>query len=406
MKTISISARFAVFILLFTSPLLNQAHAKKTPKPKITQELLIKVADESLLPQLKMPFEPLGQNWFALRNTRRLSWTEIQNQRGVIFLQQNFPLQLTDTYMLQDSLRRAALAKLVKRNAHLLELNDSSTHDAELHLSIPSHSYSQGQEKLQVAILGTGVDFGDELVKNHISINHQEIANNGIDDDDNGFIDDNYGWDFLENSNLPIEKNSRPEEILTHGGNPGQGTHSAKILLTKQKRSHSELIPIRILNAQGKGKLSDLLRGSFYALQRNARIIHLQASLDENSLNSPALQELLSLIESAGSKLVYPEIILEQNDACPNTDDQSLVATFKKISEEDENSLAIDFLGYKVEFSKIQNALATYTQTLISTWARNTGASQETIRNKADPQLQKLRCIVASELQGSNLYKN
>lgn len=406
MKTISIPARLAVFILLFSSPLASQARAKKSPKPKITQELLIKVANESIVQQLKMPFEALGQNWFALRNTRRLSWTEIQNQKGVIFLQQNSSIQLADNYMLEDSLRRAALTKLIKRNSHLLDSPEALADDAELHIPLPSSTYTQGQEKLKVAILGTGVNFGDDLVRNHISINHQEIANNGIDDDHNGFIDDSYGWDFLENSNLPFERNSRPEETLTHGGNPGQGTHSAKILLTQKRQPSSEIIPIRILNSQGKGRLSDFLRGSFYALQRNARVIHLQASLEDSERQSPALRELFSLIDASGSKLVYPEIILELNDPCPAADDKTLIANLKKLFDENENSLAIDFLGYKVEFSKVQSALATYTHALLNTWARNTKASQEIVRNKTAPELQKLRCFVASELKGADLYKN
>lgn len=406
MKTISISARFAVFILLLLSPLLSQARTKKAPKPQISQELLIKVANESPLQQLKMPFTPLGRNWFVLRNTRHLSWAEIQNQDGVIFLQQNSAIQLAENYKLQDSLRRAALTKLIKRNAHLLEVEEASPHDAELQITFPPQTYSQGHEKLKVALLGTGIDLADNNVRNHIAINHKEIADNGIDDDNNGLIDDINGWDFVENSNLPMEKTLRPEEILTLGGNPGQGTHAARKLLTDKTHSQTELLPIRILNAQGVGKLSDLLHGTFYALENNARIIHVQASLEDSLRRTPALQELLTIAEEAGSKFVYPDIILETEETCPAADDKNLIATLKKISEEDGRSLAIDFLGYKVEFSKIQSALTTYTQALISTWSRNTKASQETVRNKTANDLKKLRCVVATEMNGSELYKN
>jgi cell wall-associated protease len=48
-----------------------------------------------------------------------------------------------------------------------------------------------------VAIIDSGVDIDHEDLKEHIWTNDNEIPDNGIDDDGNGYIDDIHGWNFL-----------------------------------------------------------------------------------------------------------------------------------------------------------------------------------------------------------------
>ena len=48
-----------------------------------------------------------------------------------------------------------------------------------------------------VATLDTQIDLNHEDLKNQIWVNKEEIPNNGIDDDQNGYIDDTNGWNFL-----------------------------------------------------------------------------------------------------------------------------------------------------------------------------------------------------------------
>lgn len=55
-------------------------------------------------------------------------------------------------------------------------------------------------KKVVVAILDSGVDIDHEDLKDNIWVNPNEIANNGIDDDNNGYVDDVHGWNFLGNA--------------------------------------------------------------------------------------------------------------------------------------------------------------------------------------------------------------
>jgi subtilisin family serine protease len=51
-----------------------------------------------------------------------------------------------------------------------------------------------------VGVIDSGVDIEHEDLKGKIWVNAGEIAGNGIDDDNNGYIDDVHGWNFLGNA--------------------------------------------------------------------------------------------------------------------------------------------------------------------------------------------------------------
>jgi subtilisin family serine protease len=54
-----------------------------------------------------------------------------------------------------------------------------------------------------VAIVDTGVDRTHPDLADHIWTNLGEVADNGLDDDGNGLVDDTWGWDFCHDDNNP-----------------------------------------------------------------------------------------------------------------------------------------------------------------------------------------------------------
>lgn len=60
----------------------------------------------------------------------------------------------------------------------------------------------KGKKSTQVvvAVIDSGIDIEHEDLKGKIWVNNDEIPNNGIDDDKNGYIDDVNGWNFIGNS--------------------------------------------------------------------------------------------------------------------------------------------------------------------------------------------------------------
>jgi subtilisin family serine protease len=59
--------------------------------------------------------------------------------------------------------------------------------------------------KVIVAVIDGGVDIGHEDLKDRIWTNPREVAGNGRDDDNNGFVDDVHGWNFIGGAGGSVE---------------------------------------------------------------------------------------------------------------------------------------------------------------------------------------------------------
>lgn len=56
-----------------------------------------------------------------------------------------------------------------------------------------------------IGIVDSGVDFKQTSLSKHIWVNPGEIPNNGLDDEQDGYIDDLNGWNFVENNGLLLD---------------------------------------------------------------------------------------------------------------------------------------------------------------------------------------------------------
>lgn len=59
-----------------------------------------------------------------------------------------------------------------------------------------------------VAVIDSGVDIFHEDLEGNIWVNEDEIPENGIDDDNNGYVDDVYGWSFIGGAEGNINKDT------------------------------------------------------------------------------------------------------------------------------------------------------------------------------------------------------
>jgi subtilisin family serine protease len=72
-----------------------------------------------------------------------------------------------------------------------------------------------GSDAVYVAVLDEGIDINHPDLTPNIGRNPGEISGNGIDDDGNGYIDDEYGWDFVSNDKTVFD-NAKKDSHGTH----------------------------------------------------------------------------------------------------------------------------------------------------------------------------------------------
>jgi subtilisin family serine protease len=77
------------------------------------------------------------------------------------------------------------------------------------------------------AIIDTGADILHPDLKDNIWTNSREIPDNGLDDDNNGYIDDIHGWDFCGNGGFGSSEDAGDNDPTDEDGH---GTHCAGIV--------------------------------------------------------------------------------------------------------------------------------------------------------------------------------
>lgn len=120
-----------------------------------------------------------------------------------------------------------------------------------------------------IAIIDTGVDTEHPDLKDNLWVNEAELnGEDYIDDDNNGFADDVYGWDFIKNHPLESDPNGHGTHcagIAAAVGNNGIGITGAN--------PDALIMPVTVLGADGTGDIATLARGIDYAVANGADVI-------------------------------------------------------------------------------------------------------------------------------------
>lgn len=89
----------------------------------------------------------------------------------------------------------------INHNWYNKSASKDSIYGAEVDRSYQELLKNKTSTTIIVAVIDGGIDITHEDLKNNIWVNKKEIPNNNIDDDENGYIDDIHGWNFLGNAN-------------------------------------------------------------------------------------------------------------------------------------------------------------------------------------------------------------
>lgn len=147
-----------------------------------------------------------------------------------------------------------------------------------------------------VAIIDTGTDISHPLLKENIWTNPGESgldehgrdrASNGVDDDNNGFVDDIHGWNFVSNSNDVSDEH-------------GHGTHIAGIVKNTAPQVSLMILKYFDTKSSGAANVANTVKAIQYAIKMRAQIINYSGGGQEKSAN-----EELAIQEAQKQKILF-----------------------------------------------------------------------------------------------------
>lgn len=133
-------------------------------------------------------------------------------------------------------------------------------------------------KEVVVAVLDSGMDLAHPDLINNIWVNTAEIPGDGLDNDNNSYIDDRQGWNFVASNNNP-QPNIKGEYDYVA---VNHGTIVAGIIAAEKNfggvvgiAPQVKIMPLKILDEKGVGNILVLSQAIKYAVDNGADIINL-----------------------------------------------------------------------------------------------------------------------------------
>ncbi|MGB3221855.1 MAG: S8 family serine peptidase [Desulforhopalus sp.] len=126
------------------------------------------------------------------------------------------------------------------------------------------------QENVVVAVIDSGLDLGHPDRPRFLWTNSNEIPDNGIDDDTNGYVDDIHGWNFV------AESNNIDDDY-------GHGTFVAGIIAANSNNGEgiagvnpgARIMTLKVGEADRQARSLAIYRALRYAVDNGARVINI-----------------------------------------------------------------------------------------------------------------------------------
>lgn len=186
--------------------------------------------------------------------------------------------------------------------------------------------YGQG---VKVAVIDTAVDYTHPQLKSRLDFNPTEVGGKvGVDDDGNGFVDDQFGWDFITNS--------APQPITD--GRVEHGSHVAGIILADPNEGpmsgvapKATLIPASFIDPEN-GSIHSAIKAIQYSVSRGARIINASwggggcSKILKDAISAAGEQGVLFVAASGNEGIDYDRFPIYSYPAAYNLPTQITVA--------------------------------------------------------------------------------
>ena len=220
-----------------------------------------------------------------------------------------------------------------------------------------------GGNYVAIAVLDTGVDINHPDLEKNIWVNQDEIKNDGIDNDNNGYIDDFNGWDFVRSSPSPKPKFDEPY----NEGGINHGTLVAGIAAAVGDNNEgvlglawqSKIMPLRVLNSEGVGSVEHVIQAVKYAVNNGANIINLSfVGTSKSYFLAEALKDAwlkgIIIVAAAGNETVGQPVDLNKfpnYPICLDEGEENFIIGVAAVDNVDKKALFSDYGSNCVDVS-------------------------------------------------------
>ncbi|KYG70266.1 serine protease [Bdellovibrio bacteriovorus] len=209
----------------------------------------------------------------------KTNFEALKNDPDVEYIEPNYILDKTEITPNEPVERltyeQFAHSSFAATDSNVYSQSDASTGIARSWPLLSPLSAQNG--KVVVAVVDTGLDRYHDVFKPYGSggtgalwVNPVEAAGTpGVDDDQNGYVDDVNGWNFITNNSNFMDDDDHGTHVAGIVVGTGQNIFARPL-----QESKIQIMPLKFLGADGSGSTSNAIRAIYYAINNGARVIN------------------------------------------------------------------------------------------------------------------------------------
>ncbi|WP_161555187.1 S8 family serine peptidase [Dokdonia sinensis] len=169
-----------------------------------------------------------------------------------------------------------------------------ATQDADIDM-LEAWEITTGDPDLIIGVIDSGLRLNHPEFENRIWINNAETED-GLDSDNNGYVDDIYGWDFVNEDSDPTDDHGHGTNVTSILGMTGNNDIGYAGV-----NWNSKIMTIKALDSNNSGFYSSMIEAIYYAVDNGCDVINM--SIGGNS-SSTALEAAINYCYSQDVPIV------------------------------------------------------------------------------------------------------